>query len=106
MLGAISLALIAAFVAIEARAKRPLLPLKTFRNRMLRSANVGAVLTTMALFPMWFLLTLYTQQVLGYTPLEAGLAQLPIAMLIVLTAGPAQQLVTRIGPRIPFVTGL
>ncbi|MDQ3723241.1 MAG: MFS transporter, partial [Actinomycetota bacterium] len=105
-LGAISLALIAAFVAIEARARRPLLPLSTFRNAMLRSANIGAVLTTMALFPMWFLLTLYTQAVLGYTPLEAGLAQLPIALLIVLSAGPSQQLVTRIGPRIPFAAGL
>jgi EmrB/QacA subfamily drug resistance transporter len=105
-LGAISLALIAAFLTIEARAKRPLLPLSTFRNAMLRSANIGAVLTTMALFPMWFLLTLYTQQVLGYTPLEAGLAQLPIALLIVLAAGPSQQLVTRIGPRVPLVAGL
>ena len=83
VLGAISLALIAAFLAIEAAARRPLLPLSTFRNAMLRSANIGAVLTTMALFPMWFLLTLYTQQVLGYSPLEAGLAQLPIALLIV-----------------------
>jgi EmrB/QacA subfamily drug resistance transporter len=106
VLGALSLALIAAFLAIEARAKRPLLPLSTFRNATLRSANVGAVLTTMALFPMWFLLTLYTQQVLGYTPLESGLAQLPIALLIVASAGPSQQLVTRVGPRIPFAAGL
>ena len=105
-LGAISLALIAAFIAIEGRARRPLLPLSTFRNAMLRTANIGAVLTTMALFPMWFLLTLYTQQVLGYTPLEAGLAQLPIALLIVLAAGPTGQLVTRIGPRVPMVAGL
>ena len=105
-LGAISLALIAAFVAIEARARRPLLPLSTFRNAMLRSANIGAVLTTMALFPMWFLLTLYTQQALGYTPIEAGLAQLPIALLIVLAAAPTQQLVTRVGPRIPMAAGL
>jgi EmrB/QacA subfamily drug resistance transporter len=106
VLGAVALALIAAFLAIEATAKRPLLPLQTFRNRMLRSANIGALLTTAALFPMWFLLTLYTQRVLGYTPLQAGLAQLPIALLIVATAAPAQQLVTRIGPRIPFATGL
>jgi Na+/melibiose symporter-like transporter len=55
---------------------------------------------------MWFLLTLYTQEVLGYTPLEAGLAQLPIALLIVFAAAPTQQLVTRIGPRIPFAAGL
>ena len=106
LLGAVAVALIAAFVAIEASTKRPLLPLRTFRNGMLRSANFGAVLTTAALFPMWFLLTLYTQAVLGYTPLEAGLAQLPIALLIVATAAPAQQLVTRIGPRIPFAAGL
>ncbi len=105
-LGAISVALIAAFVAIEGRAERPLLPLSTFRNAMLRSANIGTVLTTMALFPMWFLLTLYTQQALGYTPIEAGLAQLPIALLIVLAAGPSQQLVTRVGPRVPMAAGL
>ena len=106
VLGTISLMLIAAFVAIERTAKRPLLPLRTFRNRTLRSANIGSVLTTMALFPMWFLLTLYTQQVLGYSPLEAGLAQLPIALLIVLAAAPTQQLVTRIGPRVPLSLGL
>ena len=106
VLSAIALALIGTFVAIEASAKRPLLPLRTFRNGMLRSANLGAVLTTAALFPMWFLLTLYTQEVLGYTPLEAGLAQLPIALLIVFAAAPSQQLVTRIGPRIPFAAGL
>ena len=105
-LGALALALLAAFVAIEASATRPLLPLRTFRNDVLRSANIGALLTTAALFPMWFLLTLYTQRVLGYTPLESGLAQLPIALLIVFTAAPAQQLVTRIGPRIPFAAGL
>ena len=105
-LGAVALALLAAFVAIEASATRPLLPLRTFRNDVLRSANIGALLTTAALFPMWFLLTLYTQRVLGYTPLESGLAQLPIALLIVFTAAPAQQLVTRIGPRIPFAAGL
>ena len=106
VLGAVAIALIAAFVAIEAKARRPLLPLRTFRNAALRSANVGMVLTTMALFPMWFLLTLYTQQVLGYSPLEAGLAQLPIAALIVVAAAPAQQLVTRVGPRVPFVAGM
>ena len=106
VLGAVALALIAGFVAIEARAKRPLLPLRTFGNKVLRSANIGMVLTTAALFPMWFLLTLYTQQVLGYSPLEAGLAQLPIAALIVVAAGPTQQLVTRIGPRVPFASGL
>ncbi|HEV2814779.1 MAG TPA: DHA2 family efflux MFS transporter permease subunit [Solirubrobacteraceae bacterium] len=106
VLGAISLALIAAFVAIEASAERPLLPLRTFRNRMLRSANIGVLLTAVALFPMWFMLTLYTQQVLGYTPLEAGLAQLPIALLIVIAAAPSQQLVTRFGPRVPLAAGL
>ena len=106
IVGAIAVLLIAAFVAIEASAKRPLLPLHTFRNGMLRSANLGMVLTTAALFPMWFLLTLYTQEVLGYTPLEAGFAQLPIALLIVFAAAPTQQLVTKVGPRLPFAAGL
>jgi EmrB/QacA subfamily drug resistance transporter len=106
VVGAVALALIAAFVAIEARAERPLLPLGTFRNRMLRSANIGVVLTAAALFPMWFMLTMYTQDVLGYTPLEAGLAQLPIALLIIVSAAPTQQLVTRMGPRVPLAAGL
>src|ERR687896_1243581 len=106
IVGGIALALIAGFAAIEASAKRPLLPLRTFRHPPPRPANLGAVLTTAAQFPMWFLLTLYTQQVLGYTPLESGLAQLPIALLIVLSAAPAQQLVTRMGPRVPLAAGL
>jgi EmrB/QacA subfamily drug resistance transporter len=105
-LAAVALALLAAFVAVERRTKRPLVPLSIFRNRTLRGANVVSVATTMAMFPMFFFVTLYTQQVLGYEPLESGLAQLPIALTIVITAGLASQLVNRVGYKPTLAAGL
>lgn len=105
-LGALALALIAAFVVIEARSSHPLVPLRIFRLRTLRGANIVSVLLTMALFPMFFFLTLYLQQVLGYGPIKAGLGQLPIALTIVVMAGVTSQLVTRIGFKAPLVAGL
>lgn len=105
-LGALAAALIATFVAVEARSDHPLVPLAIFRNRMLRGANVASILTTMAMFPMFFFLTLYTQQVLGYSAIEAGAAQLPIALTILAGSGVAAQLVTRLGPKPVIVAGL
>jgi EmrB/QacA subfamily drug resistance transporter len=106
VLGGIALGLIAAFIAIEARAQRPLVPLRVFRAGTLRGANAVAALTTLVMFPMFFFLTLYLQQVLGYDPLQAGLGQLPIALTIVLTAGPVSLIVTRLGFKVPLVAGL
>jgi EmrB/QacA subfamily drug resistance transporter len=105
-LGAIAVALIAAFVAIESRSDNPLVPLRIFRNRTLRGANVASILTTMAMFPLFFFLTLYTQQVLGYSAIEAGLAQLPIAITIMAGSALAAQLVTRLGARPVIASGL
>jgi EmrB/QacA subfamily drug resistance transporter len=108
-LGAVALVLLAAFVAIELRARRPLAPLaplEIFRNRPLRGANVLSVAMTMAFFPMFFFLTFYTQQVLGYGPIEAGFAQLPIALSIVLFAGLGSQVVTRVGYKATMAVGL
>ena len=61
---------------------------------------------TMAMFPMFFFLTFYTQQVLGYSPIEAGFAQLPIALSIIVSAGLASQVVTRVGYKATMATGL
>ncbi|MBA3264437.1 MAG: MFS transporter [Thermoleophilaceae bacterium] len=105
-LAAASLVLLAAFVEIERRARRPLMPLKIFANRALRGANIVGLAMTMAMFPMFFFLTFYTQQVLGYSPIEAGFAQLPIALSIIVSAGAASQVVTRLGYKTTMVVGL
>ena len=106
VLGGIAIALLAAFVAIEQRTRFPLVPFSIFKLRTLRGANVIGLLLGMSLFSMFFFISLYMQQVLDYEPLEAGLAYLPLAGLIVLSAGAASGLVTRIGFKPPLVAGL
>ncbi|MBN8868157.1 MAG: DHA2 family efflux MFS transporter permease subunit, partial [Solirubrobacterales bacterium] len=104
--GGVGLALIVAFVVIELRTRKPLVPFSIFRMRTLRGANVVGILTGMSLFSMFFLITLYLQQVLGLDALEAGLAYLPLAIAIILAAGVAGQLVTRLGFKPIMTTGL
>lgn len=104
--GTAALALIGVFVVIELRTRKPLVPFSIFRNRTLRAANIVGILTGMSLFSMFFLITLYLQQVLGQDALEAGLSYLPLAISIILAAGVAGQLVTRIGFKPVLVTGL
>lgn len=104
--GAIAVALIVAFVVIEKRTSRPLVPFSIFRNRTLRAANIVGVLTGMSLFAMFFLITLYLQQVLGQDALEAGLSYLPLAISIILAAGLAGSLVTKVGFKPVLVSGL
>src|SRR3954464_2254688 len=99
-------ALLAAFVAIESRHRAPLVPFSIFRSRSLRAANVVGLLTGMALFSMFFFVSLYMQQVLGYSALEAGLSYLPLAVGIIVAAGAASAGVTRFGPRPVLVCGL
>jgi EmrB/QacA subfamily drug resistance transporter len=105
-LGAVAAALLAAFGAIEARSRTPLVPLRVFRNRTLRGANIVTVLNTGALFPMFFFVTLYTQEVLGYGAVESGLAQLPLAATIATSATLAPRVVARTGYRPALVAGL
>ncbi|MFI0452953.1 MFS transporter [Actinomadura sp. 6N118] len=105
-LGGVALALIVAFFVVEARVKHPLVPLRIFRNRELRGANLVAVAMTMSIFPMFFVMTLYLQQVMGYGPIKAGLGQLPVAIAMGTGAGIGSQLVTRLGYRVPLVAGL
>ena len=103
---AAALVLLAAFVAIELRTRRPLVPFAVFRRRTLRGANLIGILIGMSLFSMFFLITLYLQQVLGYSALEAGLAYLPLAVSIILAAGAAGALVTRIGFKPVLIGGM
>ncbi len=101
-----ALALITAFLVIERRARKPLLPMSTFRLRTLRGANVVGLLVGMSLFSMFYFISLYMQQVLGFDALEAGLAYLPLAIVIIVSAGLASQVVTRIGFKPTLIAGL
>src|SRR5437763_4765066 len=94
---AASAALIGAFVAIELRSAAPLIPFRIFRLRTLTGANVVGLLLGASLFSMFFFISLYMQQVLGYSPIHAGLSYLPLALTIIIAAGLGGQLVTRFG---------
>jgi EmrB/QacA subfamily drug resistance transporter len=93
----LSAALIAAFVWIELRSRAPLVPFGIFRLRTLTGANVVGLLLGASLFAMFFFISLYMQQVLGYSAIHAGLSYLPLALTIILAAGLGGQLVTRFG---------
>jgi EmrB/QacA subfamily drug resistance transporter len=105
-LGALALALIAAFVVIETRVAKPLVPFGIFRLRTLTGANIVALLVAAALFAMFFFVSLYMQQVLGYDALKAGVSYLPLALGIILSAGIASPLVTRFGFKPVLIAGL
>ena len=105
-LGAASIALLTGFVVWELRQEHPLVPFSIFKLRTLRASNVVAVLLGMALFSMFFFISLYLQQVLGYDALKAGFAYLPLALTIIFSAAVASQLVTRVGFKPTLVAGL
>jgi EmrB/QacA subfamily drug resistance transporter len=98
--------LLAGFVAVELRAKAPILPFSIFRLKSLTGANIVGLLLGAAIFSMFFLLSLYMQQVLGYSALKAGVAYLLVASVIIVAAGASQALVTRIGVRSVLTTGM
>jgi EmrB/QacA subfamily drug resistance transporter len=102
----LSVALLAAFVAIESRSASPLVPFSIFRLRTVTGANVTALLIGASLFSMFFFISLYMQQVLGYEPLKAGVAYLPLALTIIVSAGVASQLVTRVGFKPVLIAGM
>jgi EmrB/QacA subfamily drug resistance transporter len=98
--------LLAAFGAIEMRAKAPLVRLSIFRVRSLLTANLTMFLAASAIFAMFFFNTLYLQRVLGYEPLKAGLAFLPFTAGIMVSAGLASTLAPRIGVRPVAAVGM
>ena len=105
-LAAVALGLLAAFVVIELRSQAPLMPFAIFSKRTISVTNVVALLVAMALFSMFFFVSLYMQVVLGYDALDAGLAYLPLAGGIIVSAGIASGLVTRYGFKPVLITGL
>jgi predicted MFS family arabinose efflux permease len=91
------------FVAIEARvAAKPLMPLSLFKNRSLSAANGAVLLISSVMFAIWFFMTLYLQNVLGYDPLRAGLAFVPSGLAVIVGTQIASRLVPRVGAR-PFL---
>jgi MFS family permease len=103
---AASAALMALFIVLELRSHSPLVPLSIFRRRTLTGANlIGFGLGT-AIFGMFFLLSLYMQQVLGYSPLRTGFAYLAVALTVIAAAAISQGLVTRLGVKPVLMTGL
>jgi EmrB/QacA subfamily drug resistance transporter len=99
--------LLVSFLAIEAKASAPLMPLGLFRLRNVSTANVVGVLWSAAMFAWFFLSALYLQLVLGYGPLQVGLAFLPANLIMALfSLGLSARLVLRYGIRLPLATGL
>jgi MFS family permease len=95
------------FLAIESRAPAPLVPLGLFRHRNLATANVVAALLAAGMFSWFFLSALYLQFVLGYSPLQVGLAFLPATILMgAFSLGLSAKVVMRFGIRTPLVAGL
>ena len=103
---AVGLGLLALFIAIERRSAAPLMRLSIFRVRALAVADLVLLLVASGLFGMFFFASLYVQEILGYSPLRAGLAFLPVTFGIAMGAGVAQQVIRRFGIRNVAVTGV
>jgi EmrB/QacA subfamily drug resistance transporter len=106
-LGAVSLALLAAFIVREQHARSPLIPLRIFRSRNVSGANAIQALSVVGMFSMFFLGALYLQRVLGYDALETGLAFLPVTIVMgYFSLRLSEPLITRFGARATLVPGL
>ncbi len=102
----VALALLTAFVVIEHRSKAPLMRLGILRIRSLAVADSSLLLVASAMFGMFFFVSLYVQDVLGYSPLKAGLAFLPATAMIMIGAGIAQGIISRLGVRVVGLFGV
>jgi EmrB/QacA subfamily drug resistance transporter len=102
---AVAVALLAAFLVVEVRAKDPLMPYRIFRVRTVAGANAAGLLLGASVFANFFLLTLYVQQVLGWSALKTGITFIATAGTAVLWAGLAQALVTKVGAKAVMAAG-
>jgi EmrB/QacA subfamily drug resistance transporter len=103
---AIAASLIATFVWIERRHRDPLVPLRIFSNRSLAASDATFLLVAAALFGVFFFLTLYVQQVLGYSALKTGVAYLPLSLTLIGASALASRLVDRFTPKPVLTVGL
>ncbi|MFI9173038.1 MFS transporter [Streptomyces lincolnensis] len=101
----LGLALLALFLFVESRTAAPLMPLALLRVRAVSSANVAMFLSGSVMFCMWFFMTLYAQNVLGYSPLDAGLALVPSSLAVILGSKVAPRCMRAVGPRVTAVLG-
>ncbi len=107
VLGTISIGLEAAFVVRQARIETPLMPLRLFHSRNVTGANAIQALLVAGMFSMFFLGALYLQRILGYDPLEVGLAFLPTTIVMgTMSLGFSEKLIMRFGPRRTLIAGL
>ena len=97
--------LFVAFAAVERRSRNPLFPFAIFRIKGLAAADATQLIAFAGFLSAFYFLTLYMQNVLGYTPIQSGSAYLPVTAGIVLAAGVSTQLIPRIGTRPIIVTG-
>src|SRR5215213_8073228 len=106
-LGAVSIGLVAAFVARQARISNPLMPLRLLRSREVAGSNVIQALLVMGMFGMFFLGALYMQQILGYDAFQVGLAFLPATIVMgAMSLRYSGPLIMRFGPRAPLIAAL
>ena len=94
---------LASFVFVERRSRAPMVDFTFFRSRTFAGANIVAFIVSFAMLAMFFFMALYMQNVLGYSPLEAGVRFLPSTMMIMFIAPMAGRLTDRVGPR-PLIT--
>jgi predicted MFS family arabinose efflux permease len=94
-----SFVLVGVFVEVQLRAGNPLVPFRLFKSRTLLGADLGSLLVGAGIFPMFFFLILWMQQINGYTPVKSGLAFLPMTFIIGISAGIGAQLLGRLGAR-------
>src|SRR6478752_8170399 len=108
IIGAFAVAAVSlcAFILLELHQRLPMLDLSLFRNVGFTGANTVMLLIGLAMFGVFFYVSLYVQQILGYSPTQAGAAFLPWTLLIILLAPQAGRLSDRIGPRPLVTTGL
>jgi EmrB/QacA subfamily drug resistance transporter len=106
-LGAFAIALLVAFFVRQTRIENPLMPLRLFKSRNVSGANIVMALLVVGFFSQFFLGALYLQEILGYSPLEVGLAFLPSCLVMgALSIGYAEKLIMSFGARRSLVTGL
>ena len=101
----IGLVLLGLFLLIEQRAEQPILPLDIFNMRTVSSGNAVSFLANAASLPMFYLMGLFLQEVLGFSPMTAGLSFLPVSLSIIVGSGVASMLAPKLGARLPMVGG-